>query len=102
MPTITQFPYPITVSDLPELAGDILISEVQGEILIIRTAQELIACERSSDHLEEHLFSWLLTARTEPASFIGGKVSETGGRFQILNKSEALKLLETWILEELS
>lgn len=101
MLSITQSPYPFTAADLPEIAGDILISELQGEILIIRTANELIVCERSSDHLKEHLFSWLLTARMEPAGFIGGKVSGAGGRFQILSKSEAVKLLETWISEEL-
>lgn len=101
MLSTTQSPYPVTATDLPELAGDILISELKGEILLIRTAHELIVCERSSIHLKDHLFSWLLTARTEPASFIGGKVSENGGRFQILKKDEAVNLLETWNFQEL-
>lgn len=93
--------HPVTVAEPRELVSDQLLSEVHGEILLIRTAHATTICKRTAANMRQQALTWLYRAGTENASFLLGKMSEKGGRFQVVTRGQAIEVLGTWIFKEL-
>lgn len=90
------------VVDPRELVSDQLLNDVHGEVLLIRSNQVTTICKRSANDMRQQAFSWLHMAGTDKnASFIAGRVSDKGGRFQIVSRDQAVELIALWIFEEL-
>lgn len=97
---IAQTIHPVTVAEPHELVSDQMLSEVHGEILLIRTAHTTTICNRTAGNMRQQALTWLYRAGTENASFLAGKMSEKGGRFQVVTRGQAVELLAVWIFEE--
>ncbi len=93
--------HPVTVAEPHELVSDQMLSEVHGEILLIRTVHTTTICKRTAGNMRQQALTWLYRAGTENASFLAGKMSEKGGRFQVVTRDHAIELLGTWIFKEL-
>ncbi len=92
--------YPL-INDKPQgMVSDQLLNQVQGEVLFIRTAYATTICQRSARNMSKHVMDWLVLAGTEKASFIAGKMSENGGRFQVVTRNQAIELITKWIFKE--
>lgn len=92
--------HPVTVAEPHELVSDQLLNEVYGEILLIRTALTTTICKRTAPNMRSLALTWLYRAGTEKANFLAGKMSKKGGRFQVVNRDQAIELLRKWIFEE--
>jgi hypothetical protein len=92
--------YPLIPVKPQEMVSDQLLNEVHGEVLLIRTAYATTICQRSARNMIKHVRDWLVLAATEKASFIAGKMSENGGRFQVVTRDQAIELIATWIFKE--
>lgn len=93
--------HPVTVAETQELVSDQFLSEVSGEILLIRTAHTTTICKRTVGNMRQQALTWFYRAGTENASFLAGKMSEKGGRFQVVTRDQAVELIGTWIFKEL-
>jgi len=92
--------YPLTAVKPQDMVSDQLLNEVHGEVLLIRTAYATTICQRSARNMRQHVIDWLVLAGSEKASFIAGKMSENGGRFQVVTRDQAIELIATWIFKE--
>ena len=92
--------YPLIAVKPQDMVSDQLLNEVHGEVLLIRTAYATTICQRSARNMRQHVMDWLVSAATEKASFIAGKMSENGGRFQVVTRDQAIELIATWIFKE--
>ncbi len=92
--------YPLIAVEPDEMVSDQLLNEVHGEVLVIRTAYATTICQRSAKNMRQHVMDWLVLAATQKASFIAGKMSENGGRFQVVTRDQAIELIATWIFKE--
>lgn len=92
--------YPLIVVQPQDMVSDQLLNEVHGEVLLIRTACATTICQRSARNMSRHIMDWLVLAGTEKASFIADKMSENGGRFQVVTRDQAIELIATWIFKE--
>lgn len=93
--------HPVTVVESHELVNDQLLNKVHGEILLIHTAYTTTICKRTAGNMRQKALTWLYRADSENASFFAGKMSEKGGRFQVITRNQAIELIGTWIFEEL-
>ncbi len=87
---------PVAVAEPLELVNDQLLGEVYGEILLIRSAQTTTICKRTAGNMRQQALTWLYRAGTENASFLVGKMSEKGGRFQVVTRDQAIELIGIW------
>lgn len=92
--------HPLIVVQPQDMVSDQLLNEVHGEVLLIRTAYATTICQRSARSMRQHVMDWLVLAGTEKARFIAGKMSENGGRFQVVTRDQAIELIATWIFKE--
>ena len=90
------------IIDSLELICDQLLGEIHGEVLLIRSTHSTTICKRSAKNMRRQALSWLYLAGTEnDVSFIAGRVSDKGGRFQIIKRNQAVELIAMWIIEEM-
>ncbi|MBM9514263.1 hypothetical protein [Desulfogranum marinum] len=84
-----------------ELVGDQLLREVDGDVLLIRSTHVSTMCTCSARKRRRQLLACLYLAGTDAdASFIAGRVSARGGRFQVISREQAVELLARWIVEQ--
>ncbi len=96
-----QIPFNVIVDPL-DLVSNQLLGEIHGAVLLIRSTQSTTICKRSAKNMRRQALSWLYLAGTDKdASFIAGRVSDKGGRFQIIKRNQAVELLAKWIIEEM-
>ncbi len=96
-----QVIHPFTIAEPLELVSDQLLNEVYGEILLIRTAHTTTICKRTAGNIRQQALTWFYRSGTESASFLAGKMSGKGGRFQVITRGQAIEVLGTWIFKEL-
>ncbi|MBM9514796.1 hypothetical protein [Desulfogranum marinum] len=92
--------HPVTVSESHELVSDQLLNEVHGEVLFIRTAHATTICKRTAGNMRQQVLTWISEAGSPNASFLTGKMSDKGGRFQVVTRDQAIELFGRWIFKE--
>lgn len=88
-------------ADPTEHISEQLLKDICGEVLLISLGKAVI-CKRSAGNLRNRALSWLnIMAEAGCTRFIIGRVSEKGGRFQVVTREQALELIALWLGQEL-
>lgn len=79
---------------------DILLKDVQGEVILIRSAQETTICSRNADDLIKKAPEWFFSI-VYSESIVAGNVSQKGGRFEPVRKDQAIDRIGKWVFEKM-
>lgn len=78
-----------------------LLKDLQGEVLLIRSAQGITVCSRNAGNIKALTPSWMVKLSSPKATFIAGEISEKGGRFEFIGKSRAIEIIAEWVFEQI-
>jgi len=78
-----------------------LLKDLQGEVVLIRSAQGITVCSRNAGNIRNLTPSWMQEISSPKATFIAGEISAKGGRFEFIGKSRAIEIIAEWVFDQI-